>query len=132
MTTKRNLGIWMDHATAHVMEFTDSIKTIVIHSKFTHEEKEKSLHKGENLMHNKEQGQQSDFYKKLAETIRDYDEVVLFGPTDAKLELLNLLKADHTFAKIEIVVKSSEKMTENQEHAFVRNYFSQLSAGKIK
>jgi hypothetical protein len=58
MTTAKNLGIWMDHSSAHVMEFTtDPIETNIIFSKFTHEEKEHSLGKGENLMHNKEQHQ---------------------------------------------------------------------------
>ena len=38
-------------------------------------------------MHNKEQHEQSDYYKKLGETIKNYTEVLLFGPTDAKVEL---------------------------------------------
>lgn len=115
----------MDHANAHVMEFTtDPIETNVIMSLFTHEAKEQSLGKSENLMHNKEQHQQSEYYKKLGETIKNYDEVILFGPTNAKVELLNVLRADHAFEKIKIEVKQTDKMTENQEHAFVREYFS--------
>jgi hypothetical protein len=125
MTTKKNLGIWMDHSNAHLMEFTtDPIATNIISSEFTHEEKEHALGKGENLMHHKEQHKHSEYYKKLGATIRNYEEVVLFGPTDAKVELFNLLKADHHFAKIKIEVKQADKMTENQEHAFVREHFS--------
>ena len=48
---------------------------------------------------------------------------MLFGPTNAKTELLNLLKADHHFDKINIETKQADKMTENQQHAFVREYF---------
>ena len=48
---------------------------------------------------------------------------MLFGPTDAKTELFNLLKADHHFDKINIETKHADKMTENQQHAFVREYF---------
>ena len=114
----------MDHASAHVMELSDPIVTSLINSTFTPEEKEKSLQKSEHLMHNKEQQQQSLFYKQLGDTIKEYDDVLLFGPTDAKLELLNSLKADHSFSNIKIVTKSSEKMTEKQEHAFVRNHFT--------
>ena len=126
MKTVKNLGIWMDHAKAHVMEFTtDPIETTIITSGSTHEGKEQSLGKSENLMHNKEQHQQSEYYKKLIDTIRNYDEVVLFGPTNAKAELLNVLRADHNFEKIKIEVKQTDKMTENQEHAFVREHFSQ-------
>jgi nitrogenase subunit NifH len=125
MTTKKNLGIWMDHSSAHVMEFTPgTIETNIIESKFTHQEKEHSLGKSEHVMHNKEQHQQSEYYKKLGETIIKYDDVILFGPTDAKAELFNVLKADHRFTKIKIEIKQADKMTENQQHAFVREHFS--------
>ena len=125
MTTARNLGIWMDHSSAHLMEFTtDPIKTNIILSEFTHEEKEAALNKSENLMHNKEQHQQSKYYKKLGDSIKDYDEVFLFGPTDAKMELLNFLRTDNKYSKIKITMKQTDKMTENQEHAFVREHFS--------
>ncbi|MBK8348850.1 MAG: hypothetical protein IPL08_15010 [Saprospiraceae bacterium] len=49
--------------------------------------------------------------------------VLLFGPTDAKAELLHLIQADHHFDKIKFEVKSTDKMTENQENAFVKDYF---------
>lgn len=125
MTTAKNLGIWMDHASAHLMEFTtDPIQTKTIASKFTHEEKTQSLDKSEKLMHNKEQHQQSEYYKKLGNAIKNYEDVVLFGPTDAKVELLNVLRADHRFAKTKIEIKQADKMTENQQHAFVRDHFS--------
>ena len=79
------------------------------------------------MNHNKEQHQQSAYYKKLGEAIKRYDEVVLFGPTNAKVELRNHLKKDHHFDKIKIEVESADKMTEHQEHAFVRNHYSKNS-----
>lgn len=125
MTTAKNLGIWMDHSSAHLIEFTtDPIETKIIDSEFTHHVKEQSLGKSENLMHNKEQHQQSAYYKQLGEVIKNYEEVILFGPTNAKVELFNTLKADHLFEKIKITIKQADKMTENQEHAFVREHFS--------
>lgn len=125
MSTVNRIGIWMDHSSAHLMEFTtEPIKSTIIESKFTHQEKEHSMNRSENIMHNKEQQLQSEYYKKLGESIKNYDEVVLFGPTDAKVELFNTLKSNHLFAKIKIEVKQSDKMTENQKHAFVREYFS--------
>ena len=124
MTTTKNLGIWMDHASAHVMEIADPMVTNIVVSESTHEEKEKTLQKGESIMHNKNQQQQADYYKKLGAFIKDYDDVLLFGPTDAKVELFNILKADLSFSKIKIEIRQTDKMTENQEHAFVREYFS--------
>lgn len=125
MTTAKYLGIWMDHANAHLMEFSqDTIETKNIDSKFTHQAKENSLEKGEKMMHNREQHQQLEFYKNIGEVIKKYEEVILFGPTDAKTELYNVLRADHLFNKIKLEVKHSDKMTENQEHAFVKEHFS--------
>jgi len=50
--------------------------------------------------------------------------VLLFGPTTAKNELANLLKDDHLFEKIKVEVRQADRMTENQEHAFVKDHFS--------
>lgn len=129
MTATKKLGIWMDHTSAHLMEFSpDTIETNIVESKFTHQEKTHSLDKGEKRMHNKEQHQQSEYYKQLGQSIIHYDEVILFGPTDAKVELFNFLKEDPLFVKIKIEIKQADKMTENQQHAFVREYFSTLKS----
>ena len=75
-------------------------------------------------MQRKNQQQEAAYYKTIAVSIRDYDEGLLFGPTDAKAELVNILKADLSFSKIKIETEQADKMTENQEQAFVRDYFS--------
>jgi len=115
----------MDHASAQIMEYTTGlIKSSVITSKFTHEVKTQSLEKGEHLSHNKEQHETAAYYKELGELIREYDVVLLFGATSAKVELYNLLKKDHRFEKIQIDVKQTERMTDNQQQAFVMEHFS--------
>jgi stalled ribosome rescue protein Dom34 len=125
MNNEYCLGIWMDHSTAHLIEFTvEPMQTKTIDSKFTHQEKEEAIKLSENLMHHKEQHEQADFYKKISDIIRNYKEVILFGPTNAKNELFNILKEDHLFSNIKIEIQQADKMTENQQHAFVRNYFS--------
>lgn len=125
MTTLRKLGVFMDHSTAHFIEFVaDSNENKTVEFSSTHQEKLDSLVGSEHTMHNKEQNQQAAYYKSLAEVIRNYDEVVLFGPTEAKSELLNILKEDHLFANIKIETAQADKMTENQQHAFVKAHFS--------
>ncbi|MBA3681894.1 MAG: hypothetical protein H0W73_12150 [Bacteroidetes bacterium] len=125
MESKKKLGVWMDHASAHLIEFlNDGVEHKTVDSKFTHQVKEEALNKSEHVMHNKEQHQQAEYYKKLGESIKGYDNVVLFGPTNAKEELFNTLKSDHSFEKIKIEVRQSDKMTENQQYAFVKDYFS--------
>lgn len=50
------IGIWMDHASTRLMELTSGdMETKTIESKFKHEEKENTLHKGQKAMHHKEQ-----------------------------------------------------------------------------
>lgn len=123
MESIRRIGIWMDHITAHLMEYKAEMKANIIESEFTHADKEESISKSEKLMHNKEQHKQAEFYHKLAKVIINFDEVLLFGPTEAKNELYNLLKDDHQYSEIKFEVKSTDKLTENQEHAFVKDYF---------
>jgi hypothetical protein len=125
MKTVSQLGIYMDHSTALFLELKDdAILHNSISSDFTHEEKEIALNKSEKLMHNKENHEQSHFYKQISDTIRNFQEVLLFGPTEAKSELFNLLKTNHLFDAIKIEVKGSDKMEQSQMDTFVRNYFN--------
>ncbi|HMC84723.1 MAG TPA: hypothetical protein VKI61_04330 [Chitinophagaceae bacterium] len=125
MSTTNKIGIWMDHQNAHLTTFsTEPMITNHLVSTFTHGAKEKSLEKSEHLMHNKEQQSNTAWYKKLGEEIKKYDGVLLFGPTDAKLELFNVLSADRHFEKIKIDVVQADKMTVKEEQAFVREHFS--------
>lgn len=127
MKATKNLGIWLDHSTAHLMPFSNGpIETTVIKSAFTHLAKTESLAKSEYGMHQKERHLQADFHEKLGDEIKNYESVILFGPTDAKMELLNFLKADRHFDDIRITALPADNMTENQEQAFVRAHFSQL------
>lgn len=123
METEKKIGICMDHSHAHLIEYAEPMVTKVIASKFTDEEKERSLVKSEKMMHSKEQHDESEYYKEIGQNIRQYDDVLLFGPTEAKTELLNVLKKDHLFSKIKFEVRQTDKMTAGQEHAFVRDYF---------
>jgi hypothetical protein len=124
MKENRKLAIWMDHSHAIEMELTSGpIMQHSIISEFSFEERASSLAKSEELMHNKEQRELSHYYKKLSDIILDFQEVLLFGPTEAKVELFNLIKANHLFEKIKIEVKDTDVLTENQMHAYAREYF---------
>jgi len=114
----------MDHSDAFLMELTnDMILTSRVFSDLSNQETEFDIYKGEKLINKKERHLQLFYYRKLGEIIKKYQEVVLFGPTDAKNELLNLLKVDHLYEDIKIETTNSDKMTENQMQIFVREYF---------
>jgi len=124
MKNIKRLGIWMDHSNAYLMELTnDIILTKKVVSELSDNEADFNFYKGEKLVHKKEQHLQLSYYRKIGDIIKNYQDVVLFGPTDAKNELLNLIKTDHLFEDIKIEVKTSDKMTEEQMQTFIREYF---------
>ncbi|MEJ5146701.1 MULTISPECIES: hypothetical protein [Sphingobacterium] len=125
MIEKTKIGIWMDHSFANLMDYsTNPMQTKTIECNFTHEDKEEALKRSESVMHNKKQNELSEYYKEIAKIIKQYDEVLIFGPTDAKIELYNTIKDGLAYAKIKIGIKPADKMTENQQYAFVRTYFT--------
>jgi len=127
MKTLKKIGIWMDHSMAHITEFDSEIKeTKIITSDFTFQDKVETLQRSESGMHNKEQQKLSTFYKDLAQIIKNFDEVILFGPTDAKVELYNTLKENHQFDKIKIEVKNTDKMSDKEQRNFVDDYFKRF------
>jgi stalled ribosome rescue protein Dom34 len=125
MKNSKKIGIWMDHTSAHIIEFSEnSFEVETIESKFTHLEKEKSLARGESHLHNKEKQFLFDYFKKIAKVILNYDKVILFGPTNAKSELFNYLSEDNRFVKIKIYIKETDKMNAFQRQNFINDYFS--------
>ncbi|SFF09649.1 hypothetical protein [Sunxiuqinia elliptica] len=124
MKSLKQLGVWMDHSKANIMEYSNE-EVISISLKLTpaFSEQVQNLKMNESLIHNKEQNKQNDFYSKLGDIINDYNEVLLFGPTNAKSELFNRLKDDLQFKKIKFEIRVTDKLTENQQRAFVKDFF---------
>ena len=125
MKTKNDLGIWMDHSTAHLIDINSNI-TNSITSDFTFNTKEEALSKSENLMHNKRQQMHEAYYKKISDEILKFNHVLLFGPTNAKVELQNYLNKDLRFKDIKIDIEPADKMTDNEKNAFVKNHFENM------
>lgn len=119
----KKLGIWMDHTIAHLYEIKNkSITSNTLESIFLQSEKQ-NFGRDESLKQNTEQNQNLDFYKRLGEVIKGYGEVLLFGPTNAKKELHNILKEDALFNHIKFELETTDNLTENQMHAFVKEHF---------
>lgn len=121
MEPAKKIGIWMDYHTAHVMEFSERPKEIdTIVSKLSGNVKAK----GENYLHSKERHLRADYFKKIANVILKYDKALLFGPTYAKTELLNIVSADPRFFQIKVHLKETGKMTLIQRNEFIYEFFS--------
>lgn len=124
MEKQKNLGIWMDHSIANLIDLNSWKNSQTITSKFDYDVQDEALRKNENLMHNKRQQMHDAYYKEIAVEILKYKNVLLFGPTNAKLELHNYLNKDLHFKDIKIDIESADKMTINEKDAFVKNHFS--------
>lgn len=123
MKTTKKLGIWMDHTAAHIMELNNNtIVSTTIESLSLQGEK-KNFGKDASLKYNTEQDQLSDYFKRLSAIILDFPEVIIFGPTNAKLELFNLLKVNNQFNNVKIQIETTDNLTKNQMHAFVKDHF---------
>jgi hypothetical protein len=133
MKTNKCLGIWMDYSKAYLMELLpDNIQIQTIESNFTHEIKAESIEKSEKHMHNKEEGEKLKYFKKLQSEIEKFDDIFLFGPGDAKLELHELLKENRSKDQVVLEIKTTDKMTENQLKAFVLKHFSEKQRLNLK
>lgn len=127
MKTTKKLGIWMDYSTANLIEYNlDSYEIKSIDSGFSDQEINEVLGNSESLINNKENQQLSNYFKRISEQIKEYNELVLFGSTGAKGELLAILKDEDPFQNIKIEIKNTDKMTDNQKKYFVKSYFSKI------
>jgi stalled ribosome rescue protein Dom34 len=132
MESIKKIGIFLDHVHAQVIEFSDEVKeTKTIASDFTHQDKVETLKRSESEMHQKEQHKLTTYYKNIAAVIENFDEVLLFGPTVAKVELFNFIKEQHKYDKIKIEVKNTDKMSAAKQHQFVREYFKRFEIKKL-
>lgn len=120
----KKIGVYMDHTIAHFIEMSpENLELTIITSKFSQLEKVESLKRSEKIMHSLEQREEANYYTEICEVLKDYKEILLFGPTNAKLELRNILRSNHLFDSRIIEVKNTDHLTENQEYAFVREHF---------
>ena len=117
----------MDHAHAHLIEFSGEIKiTETVSLDFDHQDTDETLHRSESEMHNKQQQRQNGYYKELAATIKDFTEVVLFGPTNAKSELFSFVRQNHLFDSIKIEVIHADEMSSKKQQEFVTKFFKKI------
>jgi stalled ribosome rescue protein Dom34 len=126
MKNTNQLGIWMDDSAAFLMEFTTNpleVKTILC--EFPIDDKNgNNLKKTESTPSTKK-SVLNKYYNKIGRAIIKYDEIILFGPSDAKIDFFDFLSEDERFLKLKIEIKNADKMDVNQQHAFIKDYFGQ-------
>ncbi|MFM9909073.1 MAG: hypothetical protein ACKVOW_06985 [Chitinophagaceae bacterium] len=121
---RRYLGIWMDQTSAHLTNLTvDPVEVVSIESVYTSTHIGNTFHESKRNVEYQKSILQQAFFKQLSDRMLNYDEVLLFGPSNAKSQLLNFFRVEQHINKIKIHVKNATNMTEQQEHAFIRRHF---------
>lgn len=120
----KQLGIWMDDSNALIMEFfnhTIVSKSIVFKPVLN----EESLNVNEENPDSQaiSNPYEETFFREISEIVVNYQEVLLLGPTQSKYRLLESLKNNHNYENIKFDVADTDKMTENEMHEFVIDYF---------
>ena len=142
--TNKLLGIWMDDSNAHLIEpMEDETKIETIHSLYKSREriagqKPTGMRVGKNRASNNEYSKhmrkeeyQAHYYNTIGDRIRNYNEILLFGPTRAKNKLFNLLTEDKRFKNVTFHVEVENNMTKNQMKSYVKKYYRNLSELQI-
>ena len=133
----RKTGVWLDHSQAHFIDVSKGPAIVVtIYSdkesqvRFSGEEgtgtrlgNNRSTN-SEHHKHNRQQDIMQEYYRVLADRLKNFDDIFLFGSTTAKDELYNKLKADKQFADKTINVRPADHLTENQMVAEVKKFFN--------
>ncbi len=123
INTHKFIAVYMDHFSANIMRFVnENIQTEIVVTEFNHHSKVEALHRSESIMHNKEQQLQLNYYNSIRSKLKESNNILLFGSTTAKMELLNILRNDIHFKAVIIVTSTTDKMSDNQQHAFIRRY----------
>ncbi len=106
MKKTNELGIWMDFSVAYLIEFTTN--PFVIHTvvrEFSMEEKNVSLSNKNESISSTKTSVLNKCYNEIGQIIIKYNEIVLFGPPDAKMLFFDFLSEDEQFWKLKVEIK---------------------------
>jgi stalled ribosome rescue protein Dom34 len=132
---KKQTGIWLDKEKAIIINLSEGNHTIKIigsdfsgRERFEGEGKEYGRFGGqflsmENKKENRTKKQIADYLKEIITTIKNDDEIVIFGPAEMKTTLEKKILEDHQLKEKLVGVKTADSMTENQLVAWVKEYF---------
>jgi stalled ribosome rescue protein Dom34 len=135
ITMKRQVGLWIDHREAIIVAVTDDgEETERIMSRV-----EKQLRRSgdsplkgpyesqqvpeDNSRHRTFNGQLGVYYEDVMADIRDAESILIFGPGEAKGELMKLLEKNNLGGRV-AGVETEDKMTDPQIAAKVREHFA--------
>ncbi len=131
---KTKAGLWIDHSKAIIVTITDEVEeiaTVISNVKKQLRRSGDTTLKGsfesqqvlaDDVRQRSFTGHLNVYYDEVISSIRDAESLLLFGPGEAKVELLQRLEKNNPEGRI-IVSEITDKMTDPQIAAKVRDYF---------
>jgi hypothetical protein len=114
MKRNKKAQIWLDYSVAYITQLRNN-------------QPETMIVKPANALSNERDNGQSHipYWAELSDIISACDEVVLYGPTNAKQDLLQILRANYLYAGIKIALQPAGNMSGQQE--FFRSSCAEMS-----
>ncbi len=126
----------MDHAQAWIIDYETWNKEIIQseatgHQRFDGEGSD-GIRLGnyrssnnEDHKHNREQNLMRHYYKAIAEKLKNYEEILITGPTQAASEFRNFYAENHLLQGKKITIEKSDYVSENELLSKIKNHFNQ-------
>lgn len=142
METVKKIGVFMDHSKAELIRYENGAAGFLETVLSEHGGRDRYEGEGSNetrftsdpyhmsnnefKKHRIEENDLHDYYKRLASHLEGYDELLLFGPGEAKKQFKNFAEQLQVFQNKVLHVETSDKLTDNQLLEFVREYFKSV------
>ncbi len=131
---KKQIGIWLDFKEAQVITLLNgTIDTATILSQIEHKKVKGGSHSpspwgpvqvaNEQHFNEKRKHQEKSYYESIINAIQTADELLIFGPAEAKIGLEKAIKAQSNFPAQIKAVETADSMTLNQKVAHVKAFF---------
>ena len=126
---KKEIGLWVDHRQAVIVTLTDSGEQITrIRSdaekqiRFAGGSRKDGLQTTESIRGKKLDSRLAKYFDDILAHIRDAEMIQIFGPGEAKNELVKHLEKEGLKERI-VAIETMDNMTDNQISAKVRERF---------
>ncbi len=135
----KQVGVWIDHSKAHLVGYNngkvevietiespyESIKRIEgeVNDMTRFSPNPEHTSNNEHKKNNITQNEHNEYFKLMEAKLHAFDDIFLFGPGTAKEKMRNRLRENKSFNGKWFAVQSSDKMTDNQLLAFVREFY---------
>lgn len=142
-TTFKQVGVWIDHGKAHLIGYEkgkvqlmetvespyESIKRVDGEVKDMTRFSQNPEHASNNeyKKHNTAQNEMQEYFRLMEQKLQPFDDILLFGPGTMKEKMRNRLRENKAFNGKWLSVETSDKLTENQLLAYVREFYDKAT-----